>query len=313
MARISCSLSNVPEGTLFDDTVSRLRRCLVLANGQLSSEVATEISRVEQGGSDAVETCNESMLGTSSCDMDAPLLNGAISPAEVEVGERPERIEIVDYESELQMADIMRLITKDLSEPYSIYTYRYFIHNWPSLCLLALDTSNKEYVGAIVCKLDVSRQNRRRGYIAMLAVDESCRRLGIGTRLVQQAILNMQTMGCDENIARSPQLEEGEWGGLSHNVLLEATVGRLFKVDLELQRLMKTPGNSGCIQVVLETEVTNLNAIRLYTNLGFIREKRLFRYYLNGVDAFRLKLFFTSPAQTFDDAHIYAKAQGIAG
>ncbi|KHN81171.1 N-alpha-acetyltransferase 30 [Toxocara canis] len=263
MARISCSLSNVPEGTLFDDTVSRLRRCLVLANGQLSSEVATEISRVEQGGSDAVETCNESMLGTSSCDMDAPLLNGAISPAEVEVGERPERIEIVDYESELQMADIMRLITKDLSEPYSIYTYRYFIHNWPSLCLLALDTSNKEYVGAIVCKLDVSRQNRRRGYIAMLAVDESCRRLGIGTRLVQQAILNMQTMGCDE--------------------------------------------------VVLETEVTNLNAIRLYTNLGFIREKRLFRYYLNGVDAFRLKLFFTSPAQTFDDAHIYAKAQGIAG
>ena len=40
------------------------------------------------------------------------------------------------YESEHQMPDIMRLITKDLSEPYSIYTYRYFIHNWPKLCLL---------------------------------------------------------------------------------------------------------------------------------------------------------------------------------
>lgn len=40
------------------------------------------------------------------------------------------------YESELQMPDIMRLITKDLSEPYSIYTYRYFIHNWPKLCFL---------------------------------------------------------------------------------------------------------------------------------------------------------------------------------
>jgi hypothetical protein len=25
--------------------------------------------------------------------------------------------------------------------------------------------------------------------------------------------------------------------------------------------------------------------------LGFIRDKRLYRYYLNGVDAFRLKLF----------------------
>ena len=40
------------------------------------------------------------------------------------------------YESELQMPDIMRLIQKDLSEPYSVYTYRYFIHNWPHLCLM---------------------------------------------------------------------------------------------------------------------------------------------------------------------------------
>ena len=42
----------------------------------------------------------------------------------------------VVYESEVQMPDIMRLIQKDLSEPYSIYTYRYFIHNWPHLCFM---------------------------------------------------------------------------------------------------------------------------------------------------------------------------------
>ena len=45
-------------------------------------------------------------------------------------------IVFVNYESERQMPDIMRLIQKDLSEPYSIYTYRYFIHNWPHLCFL---------------------------------------------------------------------------------------------------------------------------------------------------------------------------------
>lgn len=45
-------------------------------------------------------------------------------------------VEYVPYESELQMPDIMRLMKADLSEPYSIYTYRYFIHNWPSLCVL---------------------------------------------------------------------------------------------------------------------------------------------------------------------------------
>lgn len=59
-----------------------------------------------------------------------------------------DEIEYVSYRSELQMPDIMRLIQKDLSEPYSIYTYRYFIHNWPKLCFLVsvLNSYNKEVV-----------------------------------------------------------------------------------------------------------------------------------------------------------------------
>jgi peptide alpha-N-acetyltransferase len=44
--------------------------------------------------------------------------------------------------------------------------------------------------------------------------------------------------------------------------------------------------------VTLEAEVTNKGALALYGRLGFIRAKRLYRYYLNGVDAFRLKLLF---------------------
>lgn len=49
------------------------------------------------------------------------------------------------------------------------------------------------------------------------------------------------------------------------------------------------------VQVTLEAEVTNKGALALYGRLGFIRAKRLFRYYLNGVDAFRLKLLFPCP------------------
>lgn len=45
-------------------------------------------------------------------------------------------VNYTNYESEKQMKDIISLITKDLSEPYSIYTYRYFIHNWPKLSFL---------------------------------------------------------------------------------------------------------------------------------------------------------------------------------
>lgn len=54
----------------------------------------------------------------------------------IQTSSSEEDIEYVGYESELQMGAIMALITKDLSEPYSIYTYRYFIHNWPNLCFL---------------------------------------------------------------------------------------------------------------------------------------------------------------------------------
>ncbi|KAI1895541.1 hypothetical protein AGOR_G00107310 [Albula goreensis] len=158
-------------------------------------------------------------------------------PEEADVGDGI--IQYVRYESELQMPDIMRLITKDLSEPYSIYTYRYFIHNWPQLCFLAM--VQQECVGAIVCKLDMHKKMFRRGYIAMLAVDSKYRRKGIGTNLVKKAIYAMVEGDCDE--------------------------------------------------VVLETEITNKSALKLYENLGFVRDKRLFRYYLNGVDALRLKLW----------------------
>lgn len=43
-------------------------------------------------------------------------------------------------------------------------------------------------------------------------------------------------------------------------------------------------------EVVLETETDNVTALRFYRRLGFIKEKRMFRFYLNGKDAFRLKL-----------------------
>ncbi len=44
-------------------------------------------------------------------------------------------------------------------------------------------------------------------------------------------------------------------------------------------------------QIVLEAEVSNSGAIALYEKLGFVRDKRLYRYYLSGTDALRLKLW----------------------
>ena len=44
-------------------------------------------------------------------------------------------------------------------------------------------------------------------------------------------------------------------------------------------------------EIALETEITNTAAMKLYERLGFLRSKRLHRYYLNGNSAFRLLLY----------------------
>ena len=44
-------------------------------------------------------------------------------------------------------------------------------------------------------------------------------------------------------------------------------------------------------EIALETEVDNVPSLRIYENLGFIRTKRLHRYYLSGKTAFRLLLY----------------------
>jgi len=58
----------------------------------------------------------------------------------------------------------------------------------------------------------------------------------------------------------------------------------LVRRSIEVMKL------GGVTEVVLETEFDNVAALSLYESLGFIREKRLYRFYLNGKDAFRLVL-----------------------
>ncbi|KAK9371204.1 acyl-CoA N-acyltransferase [Lipomyces kononenkoae] len=171
--------------------------------------------------------------------------------------------------AERDLTAIRRLISQDLSEPYGIYVYRYFIYQWPHLCFLALDdgdsgtgssysvneqattsiedkahadtqTQKDNLVGVVVCKLASHRGVKQRGYIAMLAVATAYRGRGIATKLVRMAIDRMIEDGADE--------------------------------------------------IVLETEVDNESAIRLYEKMGFIRSKRMHRYYMNASDAFRLVL-----------------------
>ncbi|KAF8918322.1 acyl-CoA N-acyltransferase [Mucidula mucida] len=146
------------------------------------------------------------------------------------------------YIGEPDLPHVMALVQNELSEPYVIYTFRYFLHQWPHLSFLAYpsDASNSDPIGVIVCKQSMHRDTYNRGYIAMLSVDKAWRKRGIASALVRNSIDAMKEEGVE--------------------------------------------------QIVLETEYDNHAALSLYESLGFIREKRLYRFYLNGKDAFRLIL-----------------------
>ncbi|KAH9922300.1 acyl-CoA N-acyltransferase [Epithele typhae] len=136
------------------------------------------------------------------------------------------------YSGESELPHIMALVQHELSEPYVIYTYRYFLQQWPHLAFLAYPSQSSDPVGVVRCC--------EQGYIAMLSVHKNWRKRGIASTLVRRSIDIMKKHGVEE--------------------------------------------------VVLETEFDNAAALSLYESLGFMREKRLFRFYLNGKDAFRLVL-----------------------
>jgi hypothetical protein len=68
---------------------------------------------------------------------------------------------IVPYRNEEQLPAMKALIDRDLSEPYSIFTYRYFIIEWPHLCFLAV-APNGDCVGSVVSKLVRSSKLQQR-------------------------------------------------------------------------------------------------------------------------------------------------------
>lgn len=146
------------------------------------------------------------------------------------------------YESELELPQVMALIDTELSEPYSIFTYRYFLSQWPFLCHVAVLDETGEYFGCVIGKMERHKGEGgfMRGYIGMLTVVKEHRKRNVGSNLVKSVIREMIRRGCEE--------------------------------------------------ICLEAEVTNTGALKLYERLGFIRDKRLRRYYLNGNDAYRLKL-----------------------
>lgn len=131
------------------------------------------------------------------------------------------QIRIARYAGEQQMQTIMGLIDEELSEPYTVFTYRYFLNQWPQLCFLAhyhpveraekgdlhssiwstpSNDNSPRPIGVVIGKLDRHMKGARylRGYIGMISVQPSFRGKGIATRLLHVVLREMVRQGAQE-------------------------------------------------------------------------------------------------------------------
>ncbi|OAF70475.1 N-alpha-acetyltransferase 30 [Intoshia linei] len=95
----------------------------------------------------------------------------------------------IQLSTDQHLIDLDHVLSKDLSEPYSIFTYRYFIKDNKDLSFLTYDQD--KCIGVIMCKLDYTLFGKLRGYIGMIAVLKEYRRKGIARNLF---LLSSNTM-----------------------------------------------------------------------------------------------------------------------
>lgn len=114
-------LSDSSESSCSNIHTSSPQECTNLESSSSAEVIGACLNRLTIGSGSSALPCEKSGEQLAQDPLTSPLVRN---------------VTYVQYQSELQMPDIMRLIQKDLSEPYSIYTYRYFIHNWPMLCYL---------------------------------------------------------------------------------------------------------------------------------------------------------------------------------
>lgn len=92
---------------------------------------------------------------------------------------------------ESDLLAIKELVEQFLSEPYSVFCYRYFCDTFPEHCIEAKDANTGRLVGVIIGRR-TDHRGTRRGYLGMLAVSTSCRGMGIGSELIKRLIESMR-------------------------------------------------------------------------------------------------------------------------
>jgi len=221
-------------------------------------------------------------------------------PAKLSAYTRPNPDQSIFYRSfssELDLPLITTLVSPSLSEPYSLSTYRYFVLKHPLSCILGFaydpskDTSEGTSIDEKACMVCV--------VVCICKVDPEDPAITASLPAAPSAppaapskstISSLSSL----KISRPPPsptpitFSQGYVGMLS----VAPTHQRMSLATTSLRLSLAALHTSySCRTIILEVEASNAGAMRVYEKEGFVREQLCKRYYLNGSDAYRLRLY----------------------
>jgi N-alpha-acetyltransferase 30 len=164
-------------------------------------------------------------------------------------------IRYAQFDAALDLEPLIQLMTVSLSEPYNAFTYKHFLSSWPDLGICLFGVKQADKPAAGF-----------RGELIGCAVSKVSRKHPARPLRGYIAMLAVAESFRGHKLGQS-----------------------LVTVTVDLMKAKKVE------EVCLETPTSNERALNLYLSLGFIKHKFLTRYYLDGQDAVRLKLWLASP------------------
>ena len=95
---------------------------------------------------------------------------------------------LATFSGQQELAWITQVLRQELAEPYSVFTYYYFLKNWPHLTIIAY--LQQQPIGCIIGSID--QQNPHKAYIAMLVVLKEYRRHKVGKKLFDEFVARVR-------------------------------------------------------------------------------------------------------------------------
>jgi ribosomal protein S18 acetylase RimI-like enzyme len=229
---------------------------------------------------------------------------------------------LTEFPGEGALESMVPLIERDLSEPYSLYTYLHFTSTWPQMTFLVRGGRGAARRGrpAVVGERGMTRGARKRAQAVRLPADDACAeysvarardaakgdggepvggaegegRMWMGGKWVfsgdaaVSAWRRGEVVGCA--ISKAETTRRGSREGYLGMIVVDPAcrgmgIGRAL-ADVTVAAMLR----ERCSVAILEVEYANLGARSLYESMGFVRDRRNSRYYLNGSDAFHMIL-----------------------